>query len=308
MRDGILASAFLLLAWQPLAAQQPAATPPIEEMYRMPLVYSVPGMDKIEVRRDIVYKSADVRDAKTALKLDVYLPTSSPKAPAIVLISGGGAEGAPRDFRDAGVYQSYGRLLAASGFVVISYSKRYARGPAGTNNGAEDTRDLIAYLREHAAELHMDKERIALWAFSAGGLMLAPFLHEPPPYVRALACFYCVSDVTQDSWAGVPGITPEQVERAAAMFSTANQIHGADRILIPLFVGRAGLDSPGLNRTIDRLVQEALSKNMSIEVWNHPAGRHGFDILDDNARSREIIARAIAFLRHNLLASLNETH
>jgi len=301
MRDGVFASAFLLLAWQPLAAQQPAPMPPIEEMYRMPLVYSVPGMDKIEVRRDVVYKSVDIKATQTALKLDAYFPAGAAQAPAVVLVSGGGVEGAPRDFRDAGVYQSYGRLLAASGFVAISYSKRYARGPAGTTNGAEDTRDLIVYLREHAAELHLDKERIGLWAFSAGGLMLAPFLYEPPAYVRALACFYCVSDVTQDSWAGVPGITPEQVERAAAMFSSANQIHGAEHILIPLFVGRAGLDSPGLNRTIDRLVQEALSKNMSIEVWNHPAGRHGFDILDDNARSREIIARAIAFLRHNLI-------
>ena len=74
------------------------------------------------------------------------------------------------DWRDAGVYQSYGRVLAASGLVAIPYSKRYARGPTGTANGAEDSRDLIAYVREHAPELHVDKERIALWTFSAGGL------------------------------------------------------------------------------------------------------------------------------------------
>src|SRR5206468_6241150 len=139
---------------------------------------------------------------QTALKLDVYLPADGKRHPAVVLISGGGAEGAPRDWRDAGVYQSYGRVLAASGLVAIPYSKRYARGPTGTANGTEDTRDLIAYVREHAPELHVDKERIALWAFSAGGLMLAPFLREPPAYVRVIACFYCVSDITQDSWAG----------------------------------------------------------------------------------------------------------
>ena len=33
---------------------------------------------------------------------------------------------------------------------------------------------------------------------------------------------------------------------------------------------------------------------------NHPAGRHGFDILDDDARSREIVARTFDFLKAHL--------
>jgi hypothetical protein len=33
---------------------------------------------------------------------------------------------------------------------------------------------------------------------------------------------------------------------------------------------------------------------------NHPTGRHGFDILDDDARSREIIARTLDFLKARL--------
>lgn len=37
-----------------------------------------------------------------------------------------------------------------------------------------------------------------------------------------------------------------------------------------------------------------------IEVLVHPQGRHGFDVLDDDARSREIIARTIEFLRARL--------
>ena len=42
-------------------------------------------------------------------------------------------------------------------------------------------------------------------------------------------------------------------------------------------------------------VQEALAGNAPLELMNNPAGRHGFDILDDDERSREIIARAVAF-------------
>jgi dienelactone hydrolase len=64
---------------------------------------------------------------------------------------------------------------------------------------------------------------------------------------------------------------------------------------LPMFVARAGLDQPLINESIDEFVQEALAGNALLELMNHPAGRHGFDILDDDERSREIIARAVAF-------------
>jgi hypothetical protein len=47
-------------------------------------------------------------------------------------------------------------------------------------------------------------------------------------------------------------------------------------------------------------VGRALAVNVSLDLLNHPAGRHGFDILDDDARSREVIARTIDFLRARL--------
>jgi hypothetical protein len=42
-------------------------------------------------------------------------------------------------------------------------------------------------------------------------------------------------------------------------------------------------------------VQEALAGNAMLDVMNHDKGRHGFDYLDDDSRSREIIAHALAF-------------
>jgi hypothetical protein len=53
--------------------------------------------------------------------------------------------------------------------------------------------------------------------------------------------------------------------------------------IAPIFIARAGLDHPRLNGALDRFVQEALAKNLTLELMNHPAGRHGFDILDDDA-------------------------
>ena len=69
------------------------------------------------------------------------------------------------------------------------------------------------------------------------------------------------------------------------------------RVCRRLLIARAGLDNPWLNGTIDRFVQQALDVGASLDLMNHPAGRHSFDILDDDLRSREIIRRTLAFLR-----------
>ena len=44
-------------------------------------------------------------------------------------------------------------------------------------------------------------------------------------------------------------------------------------------------------------VQLAIAKNAKIDFSNHSTGHHGFDLLDDNSRSREIIQRTLDFIR-----------
>jgi hypothetical protein len=47
-------------------------------------------------------------------------------------------------------------------------------------------------------------------------------------------------------------------------------------------------------------VQEALGANAALHLANHPIGRHAFDILDDDARTRQIIASTIEFIKANV--------
>lgn len=291
------------IASEARAQEGPQPPPPFEQVYQMPVVYSVAGMDRVQVRRNIVYKTVETPKGKADLKLDLYLPADAKKGqtfPGVILISGGGIEGGDHDWRDAGVYKSYGRLLAASGFVGINFNKRYGRGPEGTLNGIEDLKDLVGYVRQHDVDLSVDKNRLAFLGFSAGGLLLSPALNEAAPYSRAVLCFYCVSDIDDDTWSGVEGVTSESRARARAVASSAEQIHRDGHSFPPIFIGRAGWDNAGLNRGIDKLVTEALEKNAMIEVMNHPTGRHGFDIIDSNERSREITRRALEFLKTNL--------
>ena len=68
-----------------------------------------------------------------------------------------------------------------------------------------------------------------------------------------------------------------------------------------MFIGRAGRDEvPTMDDSIDRFVKEALVKNISLSLMNHPQGVHGFDNQNDDERSREIIRNAIAFMQAHL--------
>jgi tetratricopeptide (TPR) repeat protein len=70
--------------------------------------------------------------------------------------------------------------------------------------------------------------------------------------------------------------------------------------LPPVLIGRAGLDSTDINRSVEVFVSKMFGLNGDINVLNHPLGRHGFDAYDDNEQSRDLIAATIAFLKSRL--------
>jgi dienelactone hydrolase len=77
-----------------------------------------------------------------------------------------------------------------------------------------------------------------------------------------------------------------------------NKLH-ADK-LPPIFIVRAGKDSPGLNGTIDRFVTEAASRDVAIEFHNIRGVPHAFDVQTPSSEVRSVIARVIAFMKASL--------
>lgn len=62
-----------------------------------------------------------------------------------------------------------------------------------------------------------------------------------------------------------------------------------------------GVHAPRHPLSVDSALGEALAANAQLELHNHPQGHHCFDLLDDNDRTREIIARTIAFVQTQVL-------
>jgi acetyl esterase/lipase len=265
-------------------------TPTFEELVRMRVVWSVPGMDEVVARRELVYKTTP----DGPLHMDVYAPPG-PKhlRPAVILVHGGPV---PRiGAKNMGVFVSYGELLAASGFVAVAFDHRFLAATRLADAGG-DVADLVSHVRANAADLGVDPERIAIWAFSGGGPFLSPGLRQRPSWLRAVVSYYAVLDLQQSPFGGEGDPGTEARHLWSPIDALGSDAKGAP----PLLVARAGLDDPGLNAGVDRFVAAAIARGATLDLLTHPEGRHGFDILDDDARSKAILRHTIEFLRATL--------
>jgi acetyl esterase/lipase len=265
--------------------------PTLEEIARLPIVYSIAGMEEVGVQKNGVYRTVD----GTALPMDVYSPAGGrgPR-PVVILVHGGPIPEGTR-IKEAGVFVTTGRLLAASGFGAVTFNHRFY-GPERVRDADDDVATLVAHVRENAASLRLDAERIALWCYSGGGPLLARWLRERPSSLRALVAYYSILDL-QVPPEGVPDPLGEATRR---QYSPLCHLGPGERSVPPILVARAGQDHPWLNGGLDRFVSEALARNVPLDLMTHPEGHHGFDILDDTPRSREILRRTVEFLQVRL--------
>jgi acetyl esterase/lipase len=258
----------------------------------MPIVYRVPGMEKVKVIQNLKYAKADDPN----ILMDVYLPPNLAKAekrPAVIFIHGGAKP--EWTAKDWGVYKTWGRLVAASGCVGVTFTHRLEYQSKSLENAAQDVRDAITYVRANADKLNTDKDRICLIAYSAGGPMLSLAMRGDTPFVRCLVGFYAFMDIRQSDYQKIE--KPETVME----FSPITYLRKNANKIPPIFIARAGRDQiPTMNDSIDRFISEALAENIPLNFANHPQGVHGFDNQNDDERSREIIREAIEFIKIHL--------
>jgi acetyl esterase/lipase len=248
-----------------------------------PIVYRIPEMESVTVAKDIEYAAGRT--------LDVYRPPDGENLPAVLFVTG---------FRDAGFearlgckqkemasYVSWARLAAASGFVAITYSNI---------DPAADSVAVLRYIRENAASLHIDADRIAVWSCS-GNVLTALALIIEQPVTCAVLCYGFMLDLD-----GSTAVADAQKQWGFANPASGKSVDDIPRDL-PLLIVRAGRDeTAGLNPSIDRFVAHALARNLPIALINHATAPHSFDLFDDTEATCAIIRQIVAFMK-NLPAS-----
>jgi acetyl esterase/lipase len=255
------------------------------------IVYRVGGC-AFTTQRDIVYRGGGLD-----LLMDVYTPADLQHGnllAAVLFVHGGPVPAETQPPKDWPFFQSYGELVAASGLIGVTFNHRFHH-PLQFPDSKADVLAAIEYVRAHAAEFRIDAERIGLWIFSGGGPHISWLLRDRPSYIRCLIAFYALLDLRHLAPPNADAETLAGINEASAAMYVRD---GAKDV--PMFVARAGLDAEMVNRGIDLFVAEALSANAFLDLANHSNGRHGFDFLDDDDRSRSIIAAALAFAERHL--------
>lgn len=125
---------------------------------------------KTEVKQvsGVVYEQVPSRGyPNVPMQLDLLQPQKKTRMPAIVYVTGGGFINANRD--NGVQLRNY---LAEKGYVVASITYRVAP-TAKFPQPLEDVKASIRYLRAHADQWNIDKDRIGIIGGSAGGYLSA---------------------------------------------------------------------------------------------------------------------------------------
>lgn len=264
------------------------------DMKTMRVVYRIPGMDTVTVRRGVEYRTTEAG----ALTMDLYYPpnqnpgaVSETRPPAVAIMLGYADVGVPLmfgcQFREMGMTISWAQLFAASGMVGIVYE---------TSDPASDAKAVLSHLRENSMALGIDGSRIGVWASSGNVPVALSALMDGNARCGAL-CYGFTLDLNEATG----------VAQGAAQFRFANPAAGRRVEDLPketaLFIARAGMDQfAGVNESIDAFAAAALRLNLPVTLTNHPTGPHAFDLMDDSDASRDIVRAILEFLRAKLIA------
>jgi hypothetical protein len=256
------------------------------------VVYTMPDVDAVTVRRDEPYRATDAGP----LTMDLYYPSDSKsggRSPAVIFVTGFSDVGAQKmlgcTLKEMESYVSWGQLTAASGLVAVTYTNR---------EPATDVHTVIEHVRQNAAPLNIDENRIGVWACSGHApTALSVLMQHRQDYLKcAVLCYGYMLDLDGSSW----------VADAARQFGFVNPCSGQSvgdlPRDIPLFIARAGQDQmPGLNAALDRFLAKALTGNLPVTFVNHALAPHAFDLFHDTVATREVIRQMLRFLQFHLL-------
>jgi acetyl esterase/lipase len=211
-------------------------------------------------------------------ELDLYRPAATPPPlPAVVFVHGPVPAQAPVRPRDWPVYVGYGRLAAGGGLVGVAVDLEYPGLPAWPA-AADRLGNVVEAVRSRP---EVDADRVALWAFSGGGMLVGRWLAESPAWLRCIALSYPILRFPLPA-----GSPPSPCD-----------VLGPGR---PIVLTRVGRERPEVQATVDAFLARAAAVHAAVEVIDLPDGQHGFDCLDHAPWSRNAVTAAMNAVHRHL--------
>jgi alpha-L-fucosidase 2 len=141
------------------------------------------------LRRDIEYARVD----GISLRMDASIPEGTTKAPAVIIVHGGGWVRGDRELDVEPLFKP----LSDAGFAWFSIDYRLARDVTQFGVAIDDVEQAIRFVRSHAADFNVDPGSIALIGESAGGQLaaMAALRAQPGAVVKAVVALYAPTDL-----------------------------------------------------------------------------------------------------------------
>ena len=220
-------------------------------------------------------------DPERRVNYDVYRPvktSDSVEHPVVIFVPGGPVPAELRPTPRAWPsFVGYASAVTQHGLIGVTVDHRL-HDIAAYPSAAADVRVAV----EHARALDgVDAERVALWSFSGGGLLVTDWLAAPPSWLRCIALTYPVL-------APLPGWT------VPAGFQPIQALPGAGDL--PLLLTRVGRERAEIAETVAAFVSAATAQGVALEVIDVAEGQHGFDFLDHDDDSRRAVREALAWV------------
>ncbi len=252
------------------------------------LPYVLPGMERVEINR-MAFRTDNDEPTEMLVFNPLDLAAGS-KAPVVIL---------PNLWEDAAwpfdelPYQNsqslfWGLLFAVDGFVTISHSAKHQ----------DDLAVLMAYMAEHADELHIDADNVGFVSAGAQSLQASSYANQPGhENVKFLVNLFGAVAVPHEE---VYSIWVDDCKRYGCFYDYP--LVEEFRQDLPTLIVRAGLDEGPLpNGFIDHFVPIALEQNLDLTLINVPNAGMGFDMcMPKEPRTQQVFAAILAFMHDSL--------
>lgn len=226
----------------------------------MDLLYKHQNMDAVEKRQDIVYKVIDEK----LLKLDVYYSnnTNLSNIPTVVVVHGSSTM---EDIKDIKLFQSWGKVLAASGFNTVVFNWRPEERP-------DDIKDLIYYILDNSKELKLNISELNIFAFSSGvEIGIKNIMEINTGFINKIITYYGKLD--------------------------SSIIKMINKSCLPKFLIAMGcLDDVYSIDCNDNFIKEARNLGCEVQLILHSKGEHGFEAFNECEETNRIIEETIKFI------------
>lgn len=250
------------------------------------LVYELPEMYQVSIST-IQYTT--VSEPQKTLDMDIFYPLNrqpGESLPAVILANDFALTKYPEyGSRSFDLFQSWGRLIAASGMIAVAYDTLYP----------DDLQAVVNHIQEHDVELGIDANQLGLWSASSHVMLASSFAFQDNRDYLKFAVFYYG-----------PILTPDNFMREEANQAWGYGVKLSDATLIPsdlpVFVVKCGRDQSLNKLPIDHFAQLATEAGMPVTLVELEEGSHMFDWSDTSfgevkAKAEEIVKQTLAFMK-----------